>query len=67
MCDHAWVMLAERIRADRLAAWTAYLMAGEQPPDPDVAVADLRDLIATPPETEYEKPELRRLRALLGI
>lgn len=67
MCDAAWAMVAEHVRATANADRSAYLMAGEEPPSPDARLEELRATLNAPPESESMTPEMRRLRRLLGV
>jgi tagatose-1,6-bisphosphate aldolase non-catalytic subunit AgaZ/GatZ len=67
MCDAAWTMVAEHVRATANADRSAYLMAGEEPPSPDARLEELRAVLNAPPESESMTLEMRRLRRLLGV
>jgi len=67
MCDLAWVMVSEQVRAVALADRPAYLSAGEDPPNPAEHVERLRAAICAPPERVGSTPEMQALRALLGV
>jgi hypothetical protein len=67
VCDLAWVVLTDRIRATTLADRAAFLMAGEAPPAPEERVEAFRLLVEAAMEDDDLTPEQRDLRRLLGV
>lgn len=70
MCDLAWHVVSERVRAvalaDRQALYMAALMAGVKVdlPDPEDTVDELTRLLAAPPAGPKAD---RELRDMLGV
>lgn len=73
MCDLAWVVLSDRVRAralsDRQSVGVAALLSGADVtwPSPEEAVEEFADLIAAEPVVTHISADQARVRALLGI